>query len=153
MRTLQRNRSSKGQSSIEFNIVIAFVAILFLGLLMIFFQKNSEAENLKLSINAQGIATRIAEAVNVISRNGHGYSRDIMLPDYLYGYHEYDIFSGDGFVWLESDELVWASPIITSNATILNITKGENNCVANILGMVIINSTCFYVKARVVPST
>jgi len=145
--THERTRISKrGQGVPEFTVVISFVLLVFLVMLLIVFQKQVDTYQLKVYLDAKKVAHSVADNINMISRNGHGYYRYFPMPDYLHGYTEYNIIVADKFIEIEYDTQTWSAPIITNNVTILGLVKGDNetNCVTNNYGAITINGTCVF---------
>jgi hypothetical protein len=136
--------NKKGQGSPEFNVVISFVALAFLVVLILVFQKQNEAYDFQVFLEARKVTTRLADNINIISQNGHGYYKYFELTDYLYGLTPYDLEARGNFLWINYTDHTWSKPIITSNVTILKLDKGEDNinCIANEDGEVVINTVC-----------
>lgn len=135
-----------GQGTPEFSVVISFVLLVFLVVLLIVFQKQTDAYQLQVFLDAKKVTQSVADNINMISRNGHGYYRYFSVPDDLYGYTEYNITAAEKFVGIEYGDQTWATPIITNDVTILGLVKGENetNCITNSYGAITINGTCVF---------
>lgn len=136
----------KGQGVPEFTVVISFVLLVFLVVLFIVFQKQVDSYQMKVYLDAKKVSHSIADNINMISRNGHGYYRYFSVPEYLHGYTEYTITVADKFIEIGYDNQNWAAPVITNNITILGLIKGESetNCVTNNYGAITINGTCVF---------
>ncbi len=136
----------KGQGVPEFSVVISFVLLVFLVVLLIVFQKQTDAYQLQVYLDAKKVTQSIADNINMISRNGHGYYRYFSVPDYLRGYTEYNITVAGKFLAIEYSTQTWATPIISNNVTIFGLVKGDNetNCITNSYGAITINGTCVF---------
>jgi len=136
--------SRSGQGSPEFNVVVGFVALVFLIVLIITLQKQNEAYGLQVSLDAKRVCQSVADNINMIARNGDGYYRYFSVPSYLQGYTDYNITAADGLLEIRYASENWAAQLITENTTILALKKGENetNCIINKRGGIVINGTC-----------
>ncbi len=134
----------KSQGSPEFNVVVSFVMLVFLVILLIVFQKQDESYKFQRYLDAKRVATSIADNINVISINGHGYYRYFSVPEVLYGNTEYNISAGDNFLWINYADENTVAPLVTDNVTIVHLEKGESesNCVYNSYGEVLVNDIC-----------
>lgn len=137
-------RGCKSQGSMEFNVVVSFILLFFLIILLIFYQKQDEVNDMQTFLDAKRVTQTLADNINMMARNGHGYYRYFWLPDYLHGYVDYEVNASGNFVWIDYGDDTWATSIISSNVTILHIEKGEDttNCVMNEQGGIIINDIC-----------
>ncbi len=144
--TSEKRIGGKGQGTPEFSVVISFVLLVFLVILLIVFQKQTDAYQLQVYLDAKRVTQSVADNINMISRNGHGYYRYFSVPDYLQGYTEYNITEAGKFLAVEYGTQTWATPIITNDVTILNLVKGDNetNCITNSYGAITINGTCVF---------
>ena len=134
----------KGQGSPEFSVVISFVLLIFIIIMFISFERQDEAYRLQVFLDAKKTATSVADNINMISKNGHGYYRYFSIPETLHGFTDYDINIAQNYLDINYSDQVWSTTLITQNVTILHLNKGEykTNCVTNDNGQVVINDIC-----------
>ncbi len=135
---------NSGQGTPEFTVVVTFVMLVFLIMLLVVFQKQSEAYNFQVFIDAKKVVSTIASNIDMIAQNGHGYYRYFFVPAQLHGYNDYDVEVKGNFLWINYTDNTYSVPLITNNVTIVDLAKGENeiNCIINLNGQVTINRTC-----------
>ena len=140
----KRRIGCKSQGSPEFNVVISFVMLVFLVVVLIVLQKQDESYKFQRYLDAKRVATSIADNINMISINGHGYYRYFSVPDTLYGNTEYEVSASDNFLWINYSDENAVGPLVTENVTIVRLEKGEDelNCVSNHHGEVVISDIC-----------
>jgi|GEM_PF-4047135 len=140
----KRRIGCKSQGSPEFTVVISFVMLVFLVVVLIVLQKQDESYTFQRFLDAKRVATSIADNINMISINGHGYYRYFSVSEMLHGNTEYNISASDNFLWINYADENTAAPLVTENVTIVHLEKGEDevNCVSNHHGEVIINDIC-----------
>jgi uncharacterized protein (UPF0333 family) len=135
--------SKRAQGSPEFILVASMVAMVFLVIMIITFQKQDEAFNTQVYLSAKGVAKRLADNINTIAKNGHGYYNNFDVPRYLHGYTPYNVTIIDNFLSISYGEENWEIPLTTTNVTIINLNKGPSgNCIRNIESSIYINETC-----------
>ncbi len=136
----------KGQGSPEFSVVISFVALVFLITMFMALQKQDDAYDLQVFLDAKRVATSVGDNINMIAKNGDGYYKYFSVPEYLYGYTEYGISTSGNFLEIAYGETNWATPLITDNVSIRHLVKGEDkeNCVTSDGGLIILNGTCVF---------
>ena len=110
-------------------------------------QKQAEAHNLQGFMDAKTVASTVADNINMLAQNGHGYYRCFSIPEQLFGFTDYDINFGDtditdSSVWINYSDSTWSTQIISNDVTIINLTKAEylRNCITNNNGQI----TIFY---------
>lgn len=136
--------NSTGQGTPEFSVVVGFVVLIFLIIVLVVFQKQSEAFNFQVSIDAKKVTTTIADNINMLAQNGHGYYRYFSVPEQLYGLTNYTINVDGNSLWISYLDETWSVQLLTNDIAILNLTKGEDkqNCAINLNGHITINKTC-----------
>ncbi len=134
----------KAQGGPEFSIVISFVLLVFLVMTFLTFQKQDETRMTNLFLDAKKAGSRLAGNINAISKNGDGYYRWFSLPGQLYGSTDYNFTIEENFLSMDYGEGTWASPLLTNNASIECLSKGEDgqNCIVNEEGKVVVNEIC-----------
>ncbi|MGV8131317.1 MAG: hypothetical protein ACP5N7_04430 [Candidatus Pacearchaeota archaeon] len=75
----------KGQSAIEFVIIIMVVLFLFVGLLYFIQGKIADSQNQAVSVAVNEIALTVQDEVNLAHNSANGYSRSFFLPLNLNG--------------------------------------------------------------------
>lgn len=75
----------KGQSAIEFVIIIMAVLFLFVGLLYFIQGKIADSQNQAVSVAVNEIALTVQDEVNLAHNSANGYSRSFFLPLNLNG--------------------------------------------------------------------
>jgi len=136
--------SRSGQGGPEFTVVVGFVMLIFLVLLMMAFQKQSESYDLQVFLDAKKVVSIVVSNIDMISQNGNGYYRYFSVPSQLYGYTDYGLEISENFLWINYSGMTYSAPLITNNVTIVDLVKGENetNCIQNINGKITLNRTC-----------
>jgi len=135
----------KGQASPEFSVVVGFVALVFLIMMIIIFQKQSESFEFQVYLDAKKVASTIADNVNMISQNGHGYYRYFSVPSTLHGNTDYDVSFDRNFLWINYTDVTYSVRLVTNDVEVDNLTKGDNetNCVTNVEGRITIGTPCY----------
>ncbi len=72
--------NSKGQSAIEFVIIIMAVLFLFVGLLYFIQGKIADSQNQAVSVAVNEIALTVQDEINLAHNSANGYSRSFFLP-------------------------------------------------------------------------
>lgn len=128
--------NSKGQSAIEFVILIMAVLFLFVGLLYFIHGKiaDSKAEAVTVAVNE--IALTVQDEINLAHGSANGYSRQFFLPPNLNGF-EYtaNITEGSIYVRTEDGKNAVALPVLEVTGDILI----GNNLVRKSEGIVYLN--------------
>lgn len=78
--------NSKGQSAIEFVIIIMAVLFLFVGLLYFIQGKIADSQNQAVSVAVNEIALTVQDEINLAHNSANGYSRSFFLPLNLNGF-------------------------------------------------------------------
>ena len=119
--------------------MLVFMVIMFAAL-----QKQQDAYDLQIFLDAKSVAGSVADNINMIAKNGDGYYRHFSVPESLYGFTEYDVTVSGNFLEISYAGSNWAAPLITDNVSIVRLEKGENkdNCVSNYGELIVINSVC-----------
>ncbi|MEK6925165.1 MAG: hypothetical protein AABW71_02920 [Nanoarchaeota archaeon] len=80
----------KGQSAIEFLILIMAILFLFVGLLYFVYSKISDTQNEAVSVAVNEIALTVQDEINLAHGSADGYSRQFFLPFNINGL-EYEV--------------------------------------------------------------
>ena len=116
--------SKKGQSSIEFIILIGALMFATISILLILessvSDKTKEKTNLEFKENARNIQNEITLANSATN----GYQREFELPARL-GSMNYSISLTNSFIYIESEDKKYALALPVYNVT-GNIIKGKN---------------------------
>ncbi len=139
--TYTHNRK-RSQASLELSTVISFVLVVFMVIMVVVLQKQQEAYETQVFMDAKRVASSLANNINTIAQNGNGYYRYINMPAELHGGIEYEIELGDNLVWISYAGETWGAPIITADATLVHLEKGGEICISNINGSIIVNDIC-----------
>jgi len=132
----------EGQGSVEFMVAVSFVILLFIAVTFLVMEREGENWSLKVFLDAKRVAGSMADNINTIAQQGVGYNRSFWMPSTLYGNIDYNLTVIEGDVeirWLESS---WGKKLITDNVTLINMTKGGMNCVANTANGVFVDTRC-----------
>lgn len=130
-------RSGKGQTTIEMIVVVGLVLILFTIVLLVAHRKAVDSNDFKMQLDAKRVANSVADNINAIAEQGHGYFRYFSLPEYLFGGADYDVEIYANFVevnWTNRyGDQSYITQIVTSNATkyCLNMNESKMNKVFN----------------------
>jgi hypothetical protein len=129
--------SGKGQTTIEMIVVVGFILILFTLILLVAHNKTLDSNDLKMRLDAKRVAGSLADNINTIAEQGHGYYRYFTLPQYLFGGTEYNISVYGSFVevnWVSRHgEQGYIEQIVTANASkyCLDLNESKPNKVFN----------------------
>lgn len=139
-----KNLKRKSQGTPEYMMAISFMLLVFLIITFLMIQKQDESYKFKVFLDAKRVANSIADNINTISQEGHGYYRYFSVPEKLYGQLDYDVVVSGTFLEINWSDQNWDAHLITSNVTIVHVEKGENKriCVINRRGNIIINDIC-----------
>lgn len=130
------NFNLKGQSAIEFVILIMAVLFLFVGLLYFIYGKiaDSKAEAVTVAVNE--IALTIQDEINLAHGSADGYSRQFFLPSNLNGFdYTAQILDGSVFVRTDNGKNAVALPVLNVTGDILI----GNNLIYKLQGIVYLN--------------
>lgn len=125
-------------------LVTGFMLLIFIIVTFSVMQKENDSYRFKVFMDAKRVANSIAENINTISQEGHGYYKYFSIPEKLYGYTSYGINLQGNFLEINWSDQNWATNLITSNVSIIHLEVGEDrtNCVINIGGLVVISDVC-----------
>lgn len=130
-------RSEKGQTTVEMIVVVGFVLLLFTVILLVAHRKTVDSNDFKMQLDAKRVANSIADNINAIAEQGHGYYRFFTLPEYLFGGTDYDVEVYGSFVevnWTNRyGDQSYITQIVTSNASkyCLEMNESKPNKVFN----------------------
>jgi len=138
------NIKRRSQGTPEYMMAISFMLLVFLFVTFMMIEKQNESYDFKVFLDAKRVGGSVADNINTIAQQGHGYYRYISVPEKLYGELNYDILVGGAFLEINWSNQNWAANLITSNVTLIQLEKGEDmqNCVYNYEGNVIVNDVC-----------
>lgn len=95
------SQNSKGQSAIEFLIIVMAVLFLFVGLFYFVQGKISDLRKEGLSAAVREVALTVQEDVNLASEATDGYSRVFVIPQNINGL-EYTANITDGYIYVRT---------------------------------------------------
>lgn len=126
----------RGQSAIEFVILIMAVLFLFVGLLYFIQGKIADSQNQAVSVAVNEIALTIQDEINLAHGSANGYSRPFFLPLNLNGFeYEAEILEDSVYVRTVNGKHAVALPI---SEVIGDVLIGDN-LVYKINGTVFLN--------------
>jgi type II secretory pathway pseudopilin PulG len=114
-------RSNKGQTTIEMIVVVGLIMIIFILVMLITHAKTVESNDFKLLLDAKRVAQSVADNINTIAEQGHGYYRFFTLPPYLFGGEDYNLNTYGNFLevnWTaRSGPQAYTTQLITANVS------------------------------------
>ncbi len=124
------NYKNGGQASMEYIMVLGIIMLIFMVVMLIIYEKNSEIIETKTFLDAKRVTTSIVTNINTISVQGDGYYLYFTIPEKLQGYHNYTGSIRGNSVELTWDMLPysWSQSPITANVN-GSIIKGENKLI------------------------
>lgn len=115
----------KGQSAIEFIIIIGAVTFFFLAFLMAIQQNLADERERNIDFSAKEIALTVQNEIDIASKATDGYYRTFKIPERLLNL-EYDIdIVGQNVVYIRTDDESHALSLPVANVT-GNVQKGSN---------------------------
>ncbi len=116
-------RSSRGQSAIEFVIIFGFVLFAFVTFFVIIKENQLEKEKEKERILLQNIALDVQSELGLASGATNGYNRIFQVPLKVLG-NDYNIEISSGLVYVSTDRhgMAYRVPEIIGN-----VQKGSNS--------------------------
>ncbi len=127
---------NSGQAGLELIVTVMFLLLIFVILVAYAVEKNREANEIKMFLDAMRIANSAADNVNMIAQQGDGYYKYFTLPESLFGGEEYNITTYENVVEISWGSYRWATQVVTANIT-GNFSKGTNK-VTNMGGVIYI---------------
>lgn len=127
----------KGQSSIEFMILIGAVLFFFLGFLYIIQISIADKVIEQKRVAVLQVASTVQEEINLAVTSSDGYSRTFILPQEIYG-TDYSILLVSGSVYVNTSDGKHALALPVANVT-GNVQRGDN-LIRNVHGEVFLNS-------------
>jgi len=111
--------SSKGQSSVEFIVVLGLVLIVFIVMGIIIQQKIIKSSEFKAHTHSKRIIHSVAKNINEMVTVGSGYHKCFTLPGEIYGSRGYNLsfFTDNPMVFLETEDLTLSVPISAPNVS------------------------------------
>ena len=128
----------KGQSAIEFFILIGVVLFFFVVFLFAIESHGADKARERLNLAGRDIALSVQDEIIFASESSDGYMREFDVPDKMDGGVGYDINLIDGYVYLKSTDEKYALALPVLNVT-GNINKGKNT-IRKLNGIVYLNS-------------
>ena len=129
-------KRKSGQSSIEFIILIGFLAFFFLVLALIFQGNIHDAQSQQRDDLLKEIALTVQNEINLATSSIDGYSRNFTISQGILGVpYEIDITNGE--VYLKTGDGLHALSYPVSNVT-GNVLKGVN-IIRRLSGVVYLN--------------
>ena len=138
------NHRKKAQGSVEIITSFSMILILFIMIMLMTFQKQSEAYEMQVSLDAQRIAKTLSDNINAISKNGDGYYSHFELPEYVHGYNDYNFSVSGNYLEMDYSDLSWGTQLVTDNITMTPLYRGngQENCIMNEDGRVLVSNVC-----------
>ena len=127
----------KGQVSFEY--LVYFTLILLISSFFIINQLNTNQRlnHLKMDVEADELAEKIAFEINSAVIAGDGYERKFFLEEKIGGYSSYTVETGDYYILVDWDG---RSKIASINTKSVNGTIGEKwNLIRNVNGVIYVN--------------
>jgi hypothetical protein len=122
-------RSNKGQTTVEMIVVVGLIMIIFILVMLITHAKTVESNDFKLQLDAKRVAQSVADNINTIAEQGHGYYRFFALPPYLFGGEDYGLSTYGNFLevnWTaRSGPQAYTTQLITANVSDYCFEKGS----------------------------
>ncbi|MFH1788985.1 MAG: hypothetical protein ABH834_06365 [Candidatus Altiarchaeota archaeon] len=111
--------SYRGQSSIEFMIVLGIVLVIFIIMGVIIQQKIVSSAEFKMEAQGRRVLYMVAENINEIASVGDGYHKCMTLPGEIYGGRSYRLlfYPDESTAFLETEDYIWSVPIATMNVS------------------------------------
>lgn len=111
--------SFKGQTSIEFMVVLGIVMIIFIFMVIIIQQKVVQSSEFKMEAHGRRVLYTVAENINEIVSVGEGYHKCFSLPGSLFGKRNFRLlfYPDEATAYLETEDLIWSAPISTLNVS------------------------------------
>jgi hypothetical protein len=103
MKFLFPNFKIKGQSAIEFVIIVTAVLFLFVGFLYFVYGKISESKYESISAQVNEVALTVQDEINLASNSPDGYFRTFFIPLNIAG-NDYQINILENSVYVRTDD-------------------------------------------------
>ena len=124
------------QTGIELLMFFSIAMLIFLSVYTLVSEKTMQAYGSKANSEAIELSERIASEINTAVSEGDGYSKNITLPDNIFGSgYAVEVDGGSVFVKLYKKNAV--SRIITKNVTGTFVLG--NNRISNLGGVILVN--------------
>jgi len=112
----------KGQSAMEFLVLISILIIVFIAFYAIVFQRIQDTNNKKDVLLGEDMASKVQREILLAAKVSDGYSREFTLPDTIEGMDYNILISGKELtVKTPNTEIVKPIPVVIGN-----IAKGLN---------------------------
>lgn len=116
--------ASAGQVSLELLTTLGFVLLIFIVVVVLYIDKNTLANELKLYLDAKGVAESLADNINTVSEQSAGYFRFVSFPGTIYGGTDYNLSASGNAVVIYYGGREWVSPVLALNVSIHCLDKG-----------------------------
>jgi len=126
----------KGQSSVEFMILIGAVFFFFVSILFVIYGTVADRNKMSIDTVVAELAASVRNEMNLASTAGNGYSREFDVPQLIIS-QPYAISFNDSYVYVRTNDGKHAIALPIVNVT-GQIRKGSN-IVKNINGTVVLN--------------
>ena len=114
----------KGQSSLEMIAGFGLLTMIMIILVLISMNKSSEADELKLYLDAKRVGGKIVDNLETINREGLGYYKYFSIPEYLVGMTEYNVTLRGGVLTLQYEDKAFSRRISNANVSVHSLSKG-----------------------------
>lgn len=116
MKYLFRNFNFKGQSAIEFVIIVMAILFLFVGLLYFIQGKISDSQQEAVTVGIKEVALTIQNEINLARSSADGYSRQFRIPLNING-HDYEANILEDSVYVRTNDGKHAVALPVGNVT------------------------------------
>lgn len=131
-------KNKKGQSAIEFFILVGVVMFFFVTFLFAIESQGADKARERLNLAGRDIALSVQDEIIFATESSDGYMREFDVPAKMDGGVDYDVNLTDGYVYLKSTDGKYALALPVLNVT-GNINKGKNT-IKKDKGIVYLNS-------------
>ena len=115
----------RGQSAVEFVIIVGAVTFFFLAFLIALQQNLADERERNIDFLAKEIALTVQNEISIASKASDGYYREFTLPERLLNLeYEIDIYDQSS-VYIRTDDETHALSLPVANVT-GNVMKGSN---------------------------
>ena len=116
---------NKGQSSLEFAVLVGFVMVAFALFFLVIRSNLSDKLDERINAEVKEVAWTVKNEVDLASDSMEGYSRNFTLPNQVYG-REYDISVNESLVFVQTSDGKHRISLPLQNVS-GQIIKFENN--------------------------
>lgn len=126
----------RGQSALEFLILVGAVLFFFTGFFIIIQQQIAFKKFEEINRDFKDVAENVQEEINLAKSASDGYMRDFEVPETVNGLN-YEINISDDLIFIKSESGKYALSLPVSNVT-GDLVKGSNS-IQKVSGEVLLN--------------